>query len=118
MHLSTLILSILPTTALSAICYPETGGTNCASLISIKEFYSLQYCTYRWNVLYGDWDHFVNNASSPTTVHASVGKTGVFDSFEDCLNGFEDVVETCHGKSQGGVMTNGNVSLNVHFCDW
>ncbi|PYI09237.1 hypothetical protein BO78DRAFT_298842, partial [Aspergillus sclerotiicarbonarius CBS 121057] len=109
MHLPTLpLLATLITPALSAICYtqPFSTGKNCASLLSIKNFYSLQYCNYRWNVLYGDWDHFTSDNVS-SVVRASVGKTGTFDSIEDCLDGFQDVVETCHGSFVGGVLVGG-----------
>ncbi|PYH87821.1 hypothetical protein BO71DRAFT_159088 [Aspergillus ellipticus CBS 707.79] len=125
MHISLPTLALALTTiippALSAICYPATStpGKNCASKSSIKDFYSVQYCNFRWDTLYGDWDYFAS-ANASEVVRASVGKTGTFESIEACLDGFKDVVETCHGVSQGGVLVQegGNVSLNVHFCDW
>ena len=95
---------------------PFTSGKNCASLLSIKNFYSLQYCNYRWNVLYGDWDYFTSDNVS-SVVRARAGKTGTFDSIEDCLDGFRDVVETCHGSFVGGVLVGGEVGLDVRFCD-
>ncbi|PWY76130.1 hypothetical protein BO94DRAFT_577909 [Aspergillus sclerotioniger CBS 115572] len=60
-----------------------------------------------------------SSTGTGTTSHQIiVGKTGTFDSIEDCLDGFQDVVETCHGEFVGGVLVGGNVSLDVHFCDW
>ncbi|PWY86756.1 hypothetical protein BO70DRAFT_351342 [Aspergillus heteromorphus CBS 117.55] len=69
---------------------------------SIKDVYSVQYCDFRWNVSYGDWDHFASDDEN-SVIRASVGKIGVFASVEDCLDGFRDLVEGCWGVGVGGL---------------
>ncbi|PYI34481.1 hypothetical protein BP00DRAFT_422989 [Aspergillus indologenus CBS 114.80] len=120
MKLTAILLPLISTATATTTCYsgaPTSEGTNCLSKLSIKNFWSLQYCNYRWNVNYGDWDKWISNNASHVE-RGRVAKTGVFGGMEECLDAFKEAVEPCYDTAQGAYLTTANVSLEVNWCQW
>ncbi|RAL10260.1 uncharacterized protein BO97DRAFT_479477 [Aspergillus homomorphus CBS 101889] len=120
MKLTTLLLSLTATATATTTCYsggPTSEGTSCISKLAIKDFWSLWYCNYRWNINYGDWDMWINNNESHVE-RGRVAKTGTFNGMEECLDAFKELVEPCYDVAQGGYLTTANVSLEANWCQW
>ncbi|KAI9069358.1 hypothetical protein FKP32DRAFT_1586934 [Trametes sanguinea] len=103
-------LATLAPSALAASCYSASGCSQCESRDSIFSARST-FCGG------SDWQH----SGSLSWGWAHVTLDGQFATQQECWDGFEQIIDQCYGRKDGGVYNfnfNGNSArLDVDFCN-
>ncbi|KAI0816931.1 hypothetical protein BC628DRAFT_1342476 [Trametes gibbosa] len=94
--------------ALAATCYSQSGCPRCETQESMEDA-RVAFCP--------SFDH----SSSTTWGLGRITLNGRFFSEQECLDGFENIIEQCYGHRDGGHYSydfNGDsATLDVDFCD-
>ncbi|KAH9854715.1 hypothetical protein C2E23DRAFT_726111 [Lenzites betulinus] len=106
--LAAAIVTLVPS-AFAATCYSASGCRTCETQSSMENA-KQTFCGG------SDW----SQPSSMDWGDARVILSGRFFSQQECFDGFENIIEDCYGKKDGGVYTysyNGDdARLDVDFC--
>ncbi|KAI0634537.1 hypothetical protein C8Q77DRAFT_1055478 [Trametes polyzona] len=102
-------IALAAPSALAATCYGASGCPTCESRGSMESARQTFCGGNGWT-----------QASSLAWGDAHVNLEGRFYSQQECFDGFENIIDDCYGKEDGGIYTydyNGDSArLDVNFC--
>ncbi|KAL7284810.1 hypothetical protein ACG7TL_002120 [Trametes sanguinea] len=103
-------LAAIAPSSLAATCYSAGGCQECESRDSIASARQA-FCGS------SDWNH----SNTLNWGWARITLNGRFATQQECYDGFENIIDQCYGKKDGGKYTydyNGDsASLDVDFCE-